>query len=61
MQKAKRKNKIIIGTTAFMGMMSIVTSALWAFHTPSPIYSTLCWLGIGWCMWFAVANGGDER
>ena len=63
MQKAKRKRKdrILIGTTTFMFMMSIMAAMLWAFHKPLLIYEILCMAGLGWCMAFSVANGGDER
>lgn len=63
MQKTKRtrKDKIIIGVTALMVAMCIVVSMLYAFHKPLLIYKALCALSLGWCMAFAVANGGEER
>lgn len=62
MQKTKRtrRDKIIIGITAFMGAISAVTATLYAFHRPLLIYTVLCMLGLGMCMAFAVANGGGR-
>lgn len=61
MQKRKIKNTILIGTTTFMMMMSLVTAMLYAFHKPSLVYTILCMAGLGWCMLFSIANGGDDR